>query len=466
MRLFISQSCHGVRSGQAYRSIPNRIDNGNSSIFVSSLFIHLDECGNDVAKAKDTDDQVIIGYTKDGMAFQIIVDGFFGGDREAVFAFVSNHVVSLMEQYSNDLGTKEEPDVVTELLIKSIYSLRKKHAVRAEFTMSLAITYQRNDALFCAGFGIGDTGIVIKRAANGVIEQLVAHTEVDGFKDAFDSYSQSDIDLVIRRNTVFNTKVMPGDELVGYTYLQPELERLVDTIETGSLNKVGSKQSVKHLALASEFFNNHSSLFSQLLAIVEERQSELIVRAKKAEANQKFGDDFAVGSLIIPDKLFSHQLRCNSVSIAIEHALISFERKIESESRWFFDLFSGLNRTLEQAQLYKNLLVKYQADCLISLIIIQTMLNSKVEKQMNHCLIGHFDCSQEEVFDMLDELIRKEINYRAKERQELSEVLPHLILELKTDIQQFINNPKRNDIHEVLEQFLATAISRSQVKLM
>ncbi len=459
MRVLITQFCNGVKSGQTYNSTPNPLDNGNSSLFASSLFVHLNEHGENIAISKDTDDQLIIGYTKDGMAFQIIVDGFFGGDREIIFTFVNEYVVSLMEQYSNDLKSQTDSDIVTKALIKTIYSLRTTHAPYAEFTMSLAMTYQRDGVLFCAGFGIGDTGIVMKRL-NGTIEQLVAHTETNGFKDGFDTYSQSNIDLVIRRNTIFNTKVEPGDELVGYTYIYPELEMVIEEFETESINKGSNKEKIKHLILAPQHFNDHSSLYTQILAAVKEKQADLTVRAKMSQQHQRFGDDFTVGRLVIPDKLLIHQLRFNGFLIAINIALAFFIER-EAENHGFF---SGSSKRIEKALFYKNLIAKYQSDCLISLVVLLAMFDSKAENQMNDYLTKYLGFpSLNSISQMLEELISNEINYLSEHHAELRDLLPNLVLGLKDDINQFISNTSEGDIHHVLDQFLANSTPKSSI---
>lgn len=85
MRSIITQICNGVLHGQTYQSGSNDLDKGNSEIFASSLFVHLNEQGKEIIKHKDSDDKIVIGYTKDGMAFQIVVDGFYGCERQAVF---------------------------------------------------------------------------------------------------------------------------------------------------------------------------------------------------------------------------------------------------------------------------------------------------------------------------------------------------------------------------------------------
>lgn len=104
MHSIITQICNGVVHGHTYHSSPNDLDKGNSEIFASSLFVHLNDRGTDIAKPKNSDDKIVIGYTKDGMAFQIVVDGFYGCERQAVFSFIDNHVLPLIDNFSLDLA--------------------------------------------------------------------------------------------------------------------------------------------------------------------------------------------------------------------------------------------------------------------------------------------------------------------------------------------------------------------------
>lgn len=361
--------------------------------FLSSLFVYMNEHGENIAYPKDTDDKIIIGYTKDGMAFQIVVDGFFGGERHTIFSFIDSYVVPLMEEYSSNLSRSSNAAKVTELLIQEIYSLRREHAAGAEFTMSLSMAYQKDNTLFCAGFGIGDTGIIMKRV-DGTIEQLVCHTEVDEFKDAFDNYSSSNIELVTQRNSIFNTQVKPGDELVGYTYVPPELEKTAAEFETESVTG-RAKQVVKHLKLDLSRFNSQSPLFSQFLDVVNKTQELRITQAKSSGKLHRFGDDFSVSRLVIPDTSLMNQLRINAFLITINYELNSYiDHKNEYKGlSGLFAFFTGINKNIERATVYKNLLVKYQHNVFISLIILFAIASSSNDNHLNQYLIQKLDFS-------------------------------------------------------------------------
>lgn len=455
MRSTITQFCNGVRSGQTYNSDPHVLDKGNSSIFASSLFVHLDEHGKDIAKPKDTDDKIVIGYTKDGMAFQIVVDGFYGGDSGAVFTFIDYYVIPLIDRYSADLGEHPDSKKITESLIRSIYSLRSKNAPSAEFTMSMGVTYKKGEQLFCAGFGIGDTGIVIKRN-DGTIEQLVCHTEVDGFKDAFDEYSSSNIGLVIQRNSIFDTPVMPGDELVGYTYIPPELEVCVKTVETETENKGQVRNlSVKSLVLDAQHFNNQSSLFSQLLDVVQLKQEQLVVSARNSGALQRFGDDYTVGCLVIPDTQLMHQLKVHALLIAVNDALRAYIAQ-ENSNKGFMDtlgIFTGTRKNIEQATLYKNLIATYHHEPLIFLIILSTMISHHGKHPMTQYLVNHLECPSKAALNIkLDELILKELEADHSQEIGSSSSTSDVIGKLRSKIIQYINDPLNTDIDSSLSR--------------
>ncbi|ANH13826.1 TPA: T4SS effector deAMPylase SidD [Legionella pneumophila] len=461
MRSIITQICNGVLHGQTYQSGSNDLDKGNSEIFASSLFVHLNEQGKEIIKHKDSDDKIVIGYTKDGMAFQIVVDGFYGCERQAVFSFIDNHVLPLIDNFSLDLARYPNSKNVTESFIHTIYSLRSKHAPLAEFTMSLCVTYQKDDQLFCAGFGIGDTGIAIKRN-EGTIEQLVCHTEVDGFKDAFDNYSSTNIDSVIERNSVFNTKVMPGDELVGYTYVPPALEITEKEFEVETVDgKKINKRIVRHLNLDPGNFDDKDPLFSQLLQVVKSKQKQLVEQAKETGQIQRFGDDFTVGRLVIPDQLLINQLRMHALSIRVSDGLLSYIKN-ENENKGFlgiYGFFTGADKNIEKATLYKNLIAKYQNNPFTSLIILSALVSDSKTPVMTQYLVDYLDFpSKASLANKITALLLKEL-----ENPDMREILgsrlaTDVIEELETKIIRYIHNPTGSDIHSTLNLWTADKI--------
>jgi hypothetical protein len=450
MRSIITQVCNGVPHGQTYISSPSTIDNGNSEIFASSLFVHINERGKDVAKPKDTDDKIVIGYTKDGMVFQIVVDGFFGCDRPAVFTFIDNYVIPLMDGYCSNISEHSNASEVTNSLIHTIYSLRSEHAGAAEFTMSLSMTYNKDNELFCAGFGIGDTGIVIKRV-DGTIEQLVSHTEVDGFKDAFDGYSSKNINEVIQRNSIFNTKVIPGDELVGYTYVPPSFEIVAKEFETETVHKGQIyKKRVKSLNLDPQNFNNQkSSLFSQLLTVVKAKQEQLVEQVKKTGQLQRFGDDFTVGRLVIPDKLLMSQLQVHALLVSVNDGLTSYIES-ENKNRGFLGImgfFNDANKNIGQVTYYKNLITKFQNDHFLSLIILSTLLSNK--SPMSQYLVPYLGFQSGSSLEIkLKELLSNELeNSNTKERIG-SRLAIDIIEELSAKFIRAVNDSRYRAIFE------------------
>jgi hypothetical protein len=443
MRGLITQVCNGVLHEEVYRSKPSSLDQGNSEVLASSLFIHLNEAGKSIAKPKNSDDKLVIGYTHEGMAFQIVVDGFYGGERQATFSFIDNHVVPLMERYSAELSTasvEKTPQEITEQLIHTIYSLRLRHAINSEFTMSLSMMYQKDDAFYCAGFGIGDTGIAIKRI-NGTIEQLTYHTEVDGSKDAFDNYSSHRINSVIQRNSIFNTPVTPGDELVGYTYLPQELEKIEHEFEVEETSTGGEKrpQKVQQRRLAPQPFNNQSSLFNQLLDVVNSTQQQLINQAKESGEYHRFGDDFSVARLVIPDDLLIKQLQTKAILHTLQLGLTAYLAQENKRLFRFFDIFTGTAQCRERAARYQNLLARYQDNDLISVIILLALASNDKEKPIQNYLTPYLG-------------LPSDVTLETKLRDSLKQ-LDCSGINVETFMEQittFINAPKQDDINLLL----------------
>jgi hypothetical protein len=384
----IAQSCDGVAAGHLYRSNPNLLDEGKSQIFASSLFVALSDEGQEIGREKDSDDKVVIGYTRDGMGFQMVIDGFYGGETNKTFRFIDDYVVPLMSQYSSDLGGQIESKEVTTSLIRTIYGLRAAHAVNAEFTMSLVMTYQKENILRCAGFGIGDTGLLIKRL-DGTVEQLVPHTVIDGFKDAFDTESSANIDLVIKRNTVFDTQVRFKEELVGYTYMPPQLEILAQEFQTENIRSTNkTKQTVRHQIVDVEQLSGSGTLVSQLLDLVKKKQPELVEQAKKTRKECTLGDDFTVGSLIIPPAKLINQLKIKNLIRIISNDLTDYINILATKSNGFFSRwFTDTEQTLTRAKLYKQLITDETKDDFTNALVLIVMLSDTQVKQLSNNLV-------------------------------------------------------------------------------
>lgn len=406
MRILITQQCNGIDSGMTYSSLGHRMDQGSSSIYSSSLFAHIDASGQSVASIKPSDDQLLIGYHADGLPFMIVVDGFYGTDRQLVFSFINDHVLRLIPDYVIQLTVKDDARIVSQLLIKDIYKLRAEHAVHAEFTLSIAVVYQQQRGLFCAGFGIGDTGIVIKRS-NDAIEQLVPHTEVDGFKDAFDSYCFSQIDSVLARNEVFVTQVAAGDELVGYTYLPPELEYQQNRNNTFDVKPNTSKTRVNYLCLNAGFVEQSLPLFNQLSSHCNLLHQSLINKAQQAKKDVKFGDDFTIGAVSVPSTTVQQQLKCNVLIHTLSTALSSFIAKQEEPS----GLFSFFRTNWKaRASQYEQIILDNLEDSLFVLTVFKNVLLSSHDKLLQEYLVADIGCpSLEHLKENIDYLLRYEL---------------------------------------------------------
>lgn len=361
----ITQSVCGTPAKRIIRPEPNEFDQNNSQVFSKSVFGDYKD-GEKIEKPKSSDDKLIIGYTQQGLPFQIVVDGFFGGETTKIFKFIDNHVTPLMDQYARDLAESNNPDEITQHLIKTIYELRKVQARDAEFTMSIAMTYEKDNQLHCSGFGIGDTGIVLRRTT-GEIEQLADTTEVNGFKDGFDNHSDQEIDAVIARNSLFHTQIQSGDEIFGYTYLfkqrgnEPGL-LVQEPEDTANIN-------VKKFKLHVDGGRSDTTLLETALSSIQ-TDYEARCEIAKEKPHMRFGDDCTFGSVVIPNKGLQQTMEAKIKNrdeliqlVSIADSLINdLNRYIKSrESRktklWLFRMD---NKTLTQEKIDEaSAMVKY-----------------------------------------------------------------------------------------------------------
>ena len=351
----VIQKVEGVAAGATVKAKPSALDSGNSRVYGTSVFARYDK-GISVGQGKVSDDKIIIGYTLQGLPFQIVVDGFFGSDpqaRQNIFKFIDERVALLVPNYVEQLSAPgRDPEALMKQFIRDIYQKRPK-GKGVEFTMSLAMVYRMsasdtNYQLYCAGFGIGDTGLILRSVENPrchPLEQLAYTTHVNRFKDAFDDSSAATperIERVIARNSVFNVPVKEGDEIVGYTYLFYDLlreqKRYRDVYNvpsaSGGKKQEGDDEVVK-LRIRSDFHTYITAGREEVTSnpyferLCDENQRVYKKRCEKAcqqKGTNQFGDDCTLGSVTVPSKKLQDFL---AQYVQLTASIDSLESKIE-----------------------------------------------------------------------------------------------------------------------------------------
>lgn len=195
-------------------------------------------------------DKIVLGYTYDGLPFLITVVGT-NRNGDALDSYIEHCITPCIHDYSESLSALEgNVHQITDAFIKKSVDnwrwVNPQLLYETAFKISIAVVYERNNKLFCSGFGIGDTGIALLPKGRSKIMQLVTRNFVDGRTDAFDSATLNDenysLDLLILRNSKFTQEIQPGDELISYTRLQDSLQEskrfscLGKTVEQQRLN--------------------------------------------------------------------------------------------------------------------------------------------------------------------------------------------------------------------------------------
>jgi len=318
--ILITQQLDGVEAGEDITTNKIELDEQNSQIYGTSVYANYVE-GKSVGKAKNTDDKIVTGYTSDGLPFQIVVDGFYGnGNTKAIFEFIKQHVTPLMDNYAEKLSQSENPEETIKNLIRTIYALRETYSPDSDFTMSIGITYKKDNKLHCAGFGIGDTGLVLRKSS-GKIQQLTYTTSVNDFKDAFDSSSVNNagIERVINRNSVFDVPVNSGDEIFGYTYLCDDLLSEEKEKRSEERYKVKARgdiiidktDSIFKYKLNIDQLDGSGSLFNDVKKTNNKLFIGLCDNAKQSAKTENFGDDCMMGTVTIPTLELQNKLKEN-----------------------------------------------------------------------------------------------------------------------------------------------------------
>lgn len=269
--------------GEEGYTIDNKIDEGNSHIYAStSLFANYIAGERINYRHRVSYDKGLIGYHLQGLPFLILVNGFIGSDIKQIFHLIDHHISSLMNATAKKLSYTESTSDTLTNLIKKIFALKEKFAPSSEFSMSFAITYERQNRFYCAGFGIGDTGLVLRHTLTNQIKQLAYRTV-----DAFDKRTlKLDLDHLLERNKIFNVPVDPGDELLGYT----RLIRMEEMPE----NQFG------FFKLKTMDCPQESSLFTHIIMQNQASFNEHCQFLEETNGKEKFGGDCMFLSVLVP----------------------------------------------------------------------------------------------------------------------------------------------------------------------
>jgi hypothetical protein len=228
-------------------------------------------------------DQMIAGYNYKGLPFQVLVDGVDDNDecRKERIQFINQHIRTLISKYSMLLCEAGEPRPLMLDLVKEIEKLREDNAPASKFKMSVVITYQRDDELRAAGFGIGNPGVVLRTSA-GEIRPLVHPNSQNNHTEAFGDLSGDLEHHVMRLNDIFDTTVFAGDEIFSYTHVKENLSESV--LEAASTHQ--KKNKIRDINVAE-----HHSLFKEI-----EKQ------------NKDCRDDYLLGSVFIPNEARQNEI--------------------------------------------------------------------------------------------------------------------------------------------------------------
>lgn len=342
---------------------PLEIDEGNSVIFSSNRYTFYSD-GKDLTstqKKTSSDDKIVIGYTQEGLPFQIVVaidsyqsilsepseKGHCDSVRSESYRFIDDFVITQMNDYAHRLAQSRNADSTTRDFIKDLYKIRANQFYGfqdVQLRLSVALCYEKEGVTHCAGFGIGDTGIVIKRQT-GSIEQLVFNTAVinpDGERrdDAFDNWTaRNNVPVAIDRNTIFHTVVERDDEIVGYTSLLETMEITTARSTSPKIRTSHPSETVQRKSLDTTTLTYRSTegLASRLNSAIGVQHRALCEAAVQKRLTTSFGDDCTIGSVKVPSPRLQKKLaekEINAIKGAAQN-YINWARPIgDNGNRW------------------------------------------------------------------------------------------------------------------------------------
>ncbi len=191
-----------IRFDEYRENKPIRFDDENSSIFSTRDY---KDFRVDVNQTNDnpspSNDKVVLGYSLQGLPFQIMVTGLKDKDRVKLFKFIDDHVLRLIPTYAGNLSQGSMlPAKIMKEFIEQVNKLGKDKIPGIRYGLSVAISYEAHETLYCAYAGFGSApGLVYMQSAS------------ESLQLEYDSQSQA------------NVMVHRGGALLCYTSLCHEL---------------------------------------------------------------------------------------------------------------------------------------------------------------------------------------------------------------------------------------------------
>ena len=218
MDIIVIQRAQNLPTGRVFESDLSNMDNHQSQI-ETTPFMEGGQNQN-MERVEQVDalatHQTVIGYTSQGLPF-LLAARRLDASHTAAFKFIDQFVIPRLYFLAQKLSVSATPVDVIRDFIRETDDLRINHARTTEFTLALALSYEKADGIRCAGFSIGDLGIV-KRNAEGIISQLaygseIATAENVWLPDRFGTREDNapDLKAIMNRNCIFtNIPVEPG----------------------------------------------------------------------------------------------------------------------------------------------------------------------------------------------------------------------------------------------------------------
>lgn len=386
----------------------------------------------DASEEKDSDDVIINGYSAQGLPFMLVVDGGYRSDRETVLAFVKDALEPLITEYIQEVATGNYSQEGTLELIRAIIDSIAELNKGITITLSLGVTYEHKGKLYCAGFGYGDTGLVIQHG-NGLVTQLAYNTLIQGNKPNISSDAVGYDDAKINLDTsIFNVEIQPGDELLGYTSLVRGLEEKENVADV-------TKSRLNVARLRPDAFQNQS-LFTRLVQANNERCQVKWGKSERAVQNKAIDLEY--------DAKVAECERATQAKIEADREVTAHEQ-LPRESDWqakyvifcqaqrnAMDECKRLGREREAIESQLDKLGQTGDDCMIGSIFVPT-LPSNIRAFAVKSLLGK-DLSDPEVKAELVGMNLNENFFQAV--KQLQEHLKKADPEVKVKAKTFLNH--------------------------
>ncbi len=119
-------------------------------------------------------------YTSEGLPFQITLNKYNCEHKKKILQFIQTHLVPLIDSYAEELSANDSSKQIIHHLLQKITSLQETHLQGITFDLAIAINYEKNKELYCAGVEVSSAKLALRKSSSDTqpLTQQLSHVRI------------------------------------------------------------------------------------------------------------------------------------------------------------------------------------------------------------------------------------------------------------------------------------------------